>query len=156
MFKVTSFNQGFCCSYSHYFVNSTTFFRYMNRYSCTCLSSNLPIINGLHKETLGISMTSSDKCTLVREDSYFLQNNLTVLSETWNFHTALAFSKIEACLLTSSLSLSANWLYFLFLGRGFSVSVTLSWSIAPTDTSSTLGTFASLINFRWRMYISDY
>ena len=45
-------------------------------------SSNLPIINGLPKEALGISVTSSDKCTLVRDDSYFRRNNLTVLSET--------------------------------------------------------------------------
>ena len=79
-----------------------------------------------------------------------------VLSETWNFHTALAFPKIDVLLPTSNLSLAENWVYFLFLDRAFSVSVTLSWSIAPIDTSSAHGSFALSISSRQRMYISDY
>ena len=54
-FKVTSLNQGYCCGYSLNFFGNTIFFRYMSRYSCTCLASNLPIINGLPKEALEIS-----------------------------------------------------------------------------------------------------
>ena len=84
----------------------------------------------------------------VREYSHFPRNNLSVLSETWNFHTLLAFQKIYACLPTSSQSLSENWVYFLFLERSFSVSVALSLLIARIGTSSTLESFASCLKYK--------
>ena len=56
-----------------------------------------------------------------------------VLSETWNFRTALAFPKIDACLPTSNLSLAENWVYFLFLDRIFCM-----YSIIGISCSSTI------------------
>ena len=129
-------------------LTSPPFFREMWRYSCVCLS-NFLIINGLPRETLGIEVISLDVRTLFREDSYLLWNHRTVLSPTlWvdaNFWVAREFPYIDAFLPIISLSLSENWVYFWFFGRLFNVSVTLLWSITPSEISSTLGKVTSSI-----------
>ena len=92
------------------------FFRYMWRYSCTCLSSNLPVINGLPKEALGTSVGSSG----VRKGRFVFsteQSNGTFWNMKFPYSTGISEN---SCVFANQQSVSVWKLGVLsILGQGF-------------------------------------